>query len=204
MAMTENKNSKMPKISNMYGRARRIAFLEKCIYIVVGIIAIVIIAYIITHTVGKADDNVNFAYLKQYMETKGYGCERIDLPGGKCSMYNEVSSHIFIRYDNGFEYLIKTKAYSLTMRHAPGNDSKINFKTTTSAFSGYKSKEYNCSYKGNILNEIGKCVEINDGSELDMDAYIGVINMAKDELNELVDMSGYNKKKLLEKYEWVK
>ncbi|HAB67367.1 MAG TPA: hypothetical protein DCE23_08370 [Firmicutes bacterium] len=192
------------KVSNMYGRARRIEFAEKCVYIVVGILAVFLVFYFISHTFNKVDENVNFAYLKKYMEQKGYTCSLLHLPGGKCSSSNGIKGYTFIRYENGFEYIVKTKAYSLTIRLVSKDDNSIKFKTTTDAIAGYKAKEYSCTYKDNIIGGLDKCIEINENTELDLGAYTGVIEQAMYDLNELIDASGYNKNKLLEDNEWVR
>lgn len=198
--MSKNTN----KVSNMYGRARRIAFAKKCIYIALGFLAVFVVIKLVTKVVNHEDENVNFYYLRKYMEVNGYSCERLDLTGGSCTKRAEVTGYNFIRYDDGFEYQVRTSSYTLTMRLASNDGSKISFKTTTDAIAGYKGKNYTCTYKENILNELDKCTETSDFTELDLGAYRGVIEKAIFDLNEIVDASGYKKDVLVNKFEWIK
>lgn len=193
-----------PVVSNLYGRARRIALAKKCIYVVLFIIVIVLIGSFLSYLANREEENVDFAYLKEYMQTKGYSCELLEVTGGKCTYSTGVTGYSFIRYDNGFEYVVRTKAYTLTIRHASVNDSKITFRTTTGALPRYKSKDYSCTFKDNVVGGLDKCIEVEEFTELDSDAYLGVIEQAMVDLNEMIDASGYKKDKLLKNNEWIK
>ena len=48
------------KTIRFYGRARRIAFVEKIVYFVIGVIAITVVILIISLQRDPVDDNVNF------------------------------------------------------------------------------------------------------------------------------------------------
>ncbi len=190
------------KKSRIYGRAQRIEFYEKVGYCIIAIVVVALIFWIISNQKGFVDDNVNFAYLKQYMEDNGYICEMIHKNGGSCTLHSDTSTSVFIRYGDGFEFVINSDAYSLDIKHI-STEENFSFKTSTSALAGYKSRNYTCETKGNILDELSKCVDEN-GEELNSNAYIGVIERALKDLNNFIDSSGYSKDALIEDYEWQK
>ena len=196
-----DKNS--TKVSNLYGRARRIEFVEKIVYTVVGIIAIILVITLVSRQVENTDDNVNYAYLKRYMEAKGYSCELLHRAGGQCVLRNDTSMYSFIRFEDGFEYVINTQAYILSIRHKLSEENRIELRTTSEAISGYRNKNYKCSYDENVLGELGTCID-QDENELNLNSYIGLIKQAIIELNRMVDVSGYDKDKLLNNYVWEK
>lgn len=199
------------KVSNLYGRARRIAFVEKVVYWIVGIIAIFLIAFIILNRNEEVDDNVNFAYLREYLEANGYRCEMIHRVGGQCiksGVYESENlkfsyNYNFIRYDDGFEYIHNTRGFILDIRHKSQNDSRISFKTTNNAFAGYKNQTYTCSYTDYVINKIEECTN-EAGEKLDVDSYLSVIEQAIYEINNILDSSGYDKEKLIKDFVWEK
>lgn len=192
------------KVSNLYGRARRIELVEKIAYIVVGIVAVVLVVFLVSRQTTFQDQNVDFAYLREYMEAKGFVCERIHISGGQCVLSRENSSYIFIRQNDGFEYIINTKSYVLDMKHVLNEEDSISFKTYSDAFSGYRNKNYTCSFQENIIHELGQCIDEDSGSVLDLESYRGVIYQAMNDLNHIIDSSGYNKNELIENYRWQK
>lgn len=199
------------KVSNLYGRARRIAFVEKVVYWLVGIIAIVLIVFVILNRQEKVDGNVNFAYLRTYLEEKGYRCDMLHRVGGQCIKSGKYETddlsfsytHTFIRYEDGFEYINNSRGYILDIRHKSNNESRISFRTTDNAFTGYKNQTYSCTYKDNVINELGECSSSN-GNVLDVASYISVIEQSIEELNRMIDSSGYKKDKLLNDFVWEK
>lgn len=196
-----DKNS--TKVSNLYGRARRIELAEKIAYIAVGIIAIILVIALVSRRVENTDDNINYAYLRRYMESKGYSCELIHKSGGMCVLSNDKSMYSFTRYEDGFDYIIRTQGYTLSIRHKLSDENRIEFRTTSEAISGYRNKNYKCSYEENVLGELGSCID-QDENELDLKSYIGLIQQSVAELNRIVDVSGYNKEKLMDNYVWEK
>ena len=175
------------KGTRIYGRAQRIEFFQKVIYFVIAVFAIAIVFIILSNRKESVDDNVNFSHLREYMEANGK---------------SDASTSMFIRQNNGFEFIITSEAYNLDIKHIPDDD-KITFNTTAKALAGYKSTDYTCTTKGTILDELDKCVD-KDNNELTSNAYISVVEMAIKDLNNFVDSSGYRKDVLLENYEWVK
>lgn len=195
---------KSNKVSNMYGRARRIAFAKKVIYILVGLLVITLVLLFVFRKKEDVDLNVNFYYLREYMENKGFRCSTIHRTGGTCVKTNDNNKYTFIRYDDGFEYLANTKGYFLTVKHkASMKDSSITFRTTPYALAGYKNLSYTCQFEGNVLN-VTDCINDEDGSVLDSEAYLGVIKQVSLELNNIIDSSGYDKNVLLNDYKWQK
>ena len=65
------------KGTRIYGRAQRIEFFQKVIYFVIAVFAIAIVFIILSNRKESVDDNVNFSYLREYMEANGYSCEMI-------------------------------------------------------------------------------------------------------------------------------
>lgn len=199
--MNEKKTN---KVSNMYGRARRIAFAKKIIYIVVGILILVLILFFVFRKTEVVDLNVNFSYLRDYMKNKGFNCTTIHRSGGTCVKKNDNNKYTFIRYDDGFEYLANTKGYFLTIKHKTNiENSSVTFKTTQNALANYKNISYTCQFNENVLN-IGDCINDEDGTKLDSEAYLSVMNQVSLELNNIIDSSGYNKEVLLNEYKWQK
>lgn len=196
-------SDKSNKVSVFYGRARRIELYEKIIYIVVGIIAVVLVFLIVTSQSSNGESNVNYAYLKRYFYDRGFSCDLIHKSGGKCRKDSNGVSYVFTRYDDGFEYLVKTESYLLIMNHSLQTENYISFSTTSEAFSGFKNKIYNCKLGDNVLDEFGAC-KTKEGEVLNMSSYIGVIEQAQKDLNNIIDSSGYYKKNLLEDYQWIK
>lgn len=191
------------KVSNLYGRARRIAFLEKVIYCAVGIVALILVVLVLANRPEKTDQNVNFAYLRTYLEDRGYVCEVLHRVNGQCKKVGKVSDYTFIRYDDGFEYIVNSKGYILDIRHKSNDESRISFRTTNDAFAGYKNQTYSCQFKNNVLSELGEC-STSAGDKLDMNSYIGVIEQSIYEVNNMIDSSGYKKDKLVNDFVWEK
>lgn len=206
-------NKKNVKVSNFYGRARRIAFAEKVVYWLVGIVAVALLIFLILNRKEEVDLNVNFAFLRETLTTRGYICDQINRIGGSCvktgTVVNEKNedlnfkyTYTFIRYDDGFEYIYDSRGYILDIRHKE-NDSRITFRTTDNAFAGYRNQIYTCTYKDNVLNELEECTS-EDGATLDNESYKGIIRQSMMEVHSILDNSGYKKDKLLNNYVWEK
>ena len=198
--MDENKVKKVN--SRFFGRQRRIDFIEKLAYVGVAIFALALVVYMVTRKTDFVETNVDYAYLVNYMQKKGYNCEMLNRSGGSCTLRTKDYEYSFFRYDEGFQYTKTLKNYSLTIKHLDGVDT-IEFKTFSGAYLGYKDKVYKCTTKKGVFSEIDKCV--TDKEEvLDFESYTGFINEALYDLSNMVDASGYDKKVLLDNYEWVK
>ena len=196
-------NDKSNKVSVFYGRARRIELYEKIAYVVVGVIAAVIVVFIVSKQSSNQDDNVDFARLRTYMASRGFTCEMVHKPNGFCSKSNENSSYTFTRYDDGFMYKVRTKGYTLEIVHSMKKENKIVFTTTSEAFYGYKNKTYDCSFNVNVLGDIRICKTVAD-EILNLSSYKGVIEQAQKDLGNILDSSGYYKNILLKDYKWEK
>ena len=196
-------SDKSNKVSVFYGRARRLELYEKIAYIVVGCIAVILVVVLVTSQSDNSEKNVNFSYLKQYFYDRGFSCDLVHRSGGKCRKEANNVSYVFTRYDDGFEYIVKTESYLLVMFHSLQKENHITFSTTSEAFAGYKNKEYECKLGKNVLDTIGDC-KTKEGELLNLNSYIGVIEQAQKEVNNVIDSSGYYKKNLLEDYQWIK
>lgn len=195
--------SKHNNVSAFYGRARRIEFVERMAYVTVAVVAVVLVILLVSSQSSNADRNMNFAYLRQYMESRGFECSSVHISGGQCTLSNEYSTHNFVRFEDGFEYIAKTDSYLLNIRHRLSEENSITFKTTSEAFIGYKNQEYTCEFVGNVINQLGEC-KTDLGEKLDINSYIGVIEQAMKDVNLIIDNSGYYKSELLENYKWIK
>lgn len=203
--MDSNNNGKKVNVS-FFGRARRVEIVEKIVYVLVGIFAVCLTIFLVTRTKDVfVDKNVDFAYLKQYLESKGFTCEMLQDSGGSCSFENDYSNYSFVRYNTGFVYILKTDNYRLLVNHVSTGTDYITFVTYDTAYYGYKNREYVCTNvdENNILSDISSC-ETSDGEVLDLGAYLGVVNMAVSDLNDIIDSSGYSKDSLINDYEWIK
>ena len=187
----------------MYGRARRIEFVERVTYVVVAIIAVILVFVIVGKNSSYNDRNVNFNLLREYLEDRGFRCEMLYRPGGACSLNSEAGLTTFTRYESGFQYIIKTEGYFLDIRYSTDKGDYMTFKTTAYALAGYRNQDYKCYFKDNILGEFDYC-ENDEKVKLDSNAYIGVVEKAMYDLSNMVDNSGYQRDKLLEEHQWVK
>ena len=189
----------------MHGRARRIA-----LAITVAIIAVVIffLYYIITSlfTYNEyKEENMNFEYLRDYFVYQGYSCKTIEQNGGSCTLKKNNFKYQFVRYDDGFYYMIDGSSYTLTINYLENEKHQIEFKTKATALGDYKKKTYYCTTKGKgtIIDELNECVT-ESGEKLDLQTYIGVVENALTDINNIIEASGYNKDRLVNNYIWEK
>ncbi len=201
--MRKEKVTNLVGTNALYGRARRIEFVERATYIIVGIISVILVFIIVGKKSTYEESNVNFSYLREYLEARGYVCEVIYRSGGSCTSNSKAVTSSFIRYDDGFQFITKSDGYFLDITYMESKGDYIKLKTTPRALQGYVNNEYTCTFKDNILNEVEECKD-KDGKELDSATYIGVINKAMYDLYNIVDNSGYSKDKLIQNHEWVK
>ena len=80
---------------------------------------------------------------------------------------------------------------------------QIEFKTKATALGDYKKKTYYCTTKDTIVDELKECVT-ETGEKLDLQTYIGVVENAIVDVNNILDASGYNKERLIKNYIWEK
>ncbi len=187
----------------MYGRARRLEFVERVTYIFIAVIAVILVFVIVGKNSSYNDQNVNFNLLRQYLENRGYRCELLYKPGGACSLTSEVGIFSFTRYESGFEYMINSEGYFLDIRHSTDKGDYITLKTTAYALAGYRNQSYTCYFKDNIFGEFDRC-ETDDKTKLDSNVYNGVVEKAMYDLNNMMDHSGYRKDILVNEHKWVK
>ena len=188
----------------MYGRARRIAFVK---YVAIALVFIFIGYFLFTKVFVEevfVDHNQNFEYLKSYFNDKGYICEMIENSGGRCYLDTDTTYNGFIRYDDGFNYVAEANSYRLTINYMPFETHKIVFKTNSNSLAEYRNKVYYCTCKDdNLLGELDKCVT-EHGEELNVNSYLGIVEKAQNDVNEILTASGYNVEYLLDNYEWQK
>lgn len=186
-----------------YGRARRIEVVKKIIIVLVIILILIFLLSFLLKKVQESDQNVNFDYLRNYLQSKGYTCELIQKSGGKCYYEKDSSYKSFTRYDTGFIFLLKNNGYSIQIRHVKDTYEDIIFETNGNALPNLTYKKFTCQTKGNINDELDYCVTEN-GEELITEAYIGVIESSISELNSILNSSGYKVDRLVTDYVWEK
>lgn len=187
----------------MYGRARRIA-LARTIAIVAVIIVFLyyVISSLFTYNEYK-EENTNFEYLRDHFVYQGYSCKAIEQNGGSCTLKKNNFKYNFVRYDDGFFYMIDGSSYTLTINYLENEKNQIEFKTKAAALGDYKKKTYYCTTKGTILDGLKECVT-DDGEKLDLQTYVGVVENALTDVNNFIEASGYNKERLVKNYIWEK
>ena len=127
----------------------------------------------------------------------------IEKSGGRCFYKTDNSNYSFIRYDDGFNYVMESTSYRLVFNHTKAEPNKITFKTKNTSLEGYKNKVYDCTTKGSIIDELDKCTT-EDGEVLDLNGYIGVVEDGIKEVNDILSSSGYNTDSLIDNYVWTK
>ena len=187
----------------LYGRARRIEFIERATYIILGIISVIIVFVVVGKKSVNKETNVNFSDLRLYLEARGYTCELLYRPGGTCTSFSSAVNSSFIRYDDGFQFISKSDGYFLEITNLDSKGDYIKLKTTPYALQGYVNNEYNCIFKNSVLDELDYC-EDSLGNKLDSETYIGVVEKAMYDVNNMILNSGYSKDKLIKSHEWVK
>lgn len=187
----------------MYGRARRIA-LARTIAIIAAVVIVLyfIISSLFTNTAYQ-EENMNFEYLRDYFLGQGYSCKAIEQSGGSCTLKKNSFKYNFVRYDDGFYYMIDGSSYTITINYLENEKHQIEFKTKATALGDYKKKTYYCTTNGTIVDGLKECVT-ETGEKLDLQTYIGVVESAIVDVNNILDASGYNKERLLESYIWEK
>lgn len=189
---------------NLYGRARRIA-LYRNIGIIVGcIIAVVVIISIIFSGSEESTVYTEYDLLRKYFVDRGYSCEMLNTSGSKCNSSTDTTKYVFYRYDDGFEYNVKTSSFNLTIVHRLDKKDQLTFKTTSEAFEGFKNQKFICDYDNNVLSKVKSCEAEAEDIELDVKSYLGIIEQAQVDITNAINSSGYSLDNLLSNYEWIK
>lgn len=185
----------------MFGRARRIEFVKKLIFIAICLVLIGVSVYFIFKVVDKPKQPVAFSYLNDYFYSKGYSCEMLTKSGGHCSLTQDGLRKSFIRYDSGFQYFIKTDTYSIEIKHMYKVSDSITFYTNEKAFDKYKDKKYNCTTDNSVIGNLKKCMT-DEAEILTLNSYLGQVESAINDLNDILNHSGYDKEVLIEEFVW--
>lgn len=189
---------------NLYGRARRMALIRTIVIVIACVAAIVLLLKFIFSGVNTQTVVSEYDKLRTYFLNRGFTCELLSNSGGKCVSSNNGIKTTFYRYENGFEYSVKTDSYSLYIVHRLDKEDKIEFVTTSEAFAGYRNQKFNCTYDKNVLSKVEKCKAVNESIELDIKSYLGVIEHAQAEVTNAVNSSGFSLDSVLINYEWIK
>lgn len=189
---------------NLYGRARRIALVRNIAVIVGCLVAIVLLLKFIFAGTNTQVVVSEFDKLKDYFLTRGFTCEMLTLEGSKCVSSNDLGKTTFYKYENGFEYVSKTDSYTLYITHRLDKEDRVEFVTTSEAFSGYKNQKFVCTYDKNVLDKITECEAVSEDIKLDVKSYLGVIEHAQLDITTAVTSSGFSLDNLLINYEWSK
>lgn len=185
---------------NLYGRARRIALMRTIIIISLSIGAVL---FVISKIFSKEEVAVihrEYAFLTEYFTDRNYNCEVLTESGNKCVLSSESLKKTFYRYDDGFQFVVKTDSYTLSIIHRLSESDNVSFKTNLNAFAGYKNQDFQCEIDKNVLGKIKNCV--SGDIVLDIPSYLGVIEEAQQELTNALLNSGYSADGVLANYEW--
>ena len=196
-------SDKSNKVSVFYGRARRIELYEKLAYIAVVVVAVIIIVVLVSKQPTDTDRNINFSYLRDYLQGRGYSCELLHQNNGGCTKRTDNTLYNFVRFEDGFMYTVKTDSYLMQIVHSLEKSESITFSTTSEAFLGYRNKKYYCELGESVLDTFGDCLT-KDGEVLNLNSYRGIIEQAQFDVSNMLDASGYYKNTLLEDYVWQK
>lgn len=189
---------------NVYGRARRLA-LYRNIAIIVG--CLFLIVFLVSQLFKKDVNNIvlgEYEQLRSYFLKREFTCESLEESGGKCISTTDNVKTTFYRYKDGFEYIVKSDSYTLSIIHRLENEDSITFKTTSEAFDGYKNQKFVCAFKENVLDKVSSCEAEKDGVILDINSYLGIIEQAQTDLINAINSSDYSLDSLLLTYEWIK
>lgn len=185
---------------NMYGRARRLALIQGIAFVVVAITMVIFVISNLPKNRQKVIIEEEFSKLTVYFEDRNYLCEPLRESGGKCILTSKNVKKTFYRFSDGFQFIVVTDSYTLTISHRLSDKSGITFKTTSKAFEGYKNQVFTCELGASVLDEFGACSA--GGTELDINSYIGIIEDAQLDINNALIVSGYSVDDLLTNYEW--
>ena len=174
---------------NVYGRARRLA-LYRNIAIIVGCLFLII--FLVSQLFKKDVNNIvlgEYEQLRSYFLKREFTCESLEESGGKCISTTDNVKTTFYRYKDGFEYIVKSDSYTLSIIHR---------------FDGYKNQKFVCAFKENVLGKVSSCEAEKDGVILDINSYLGIIEQAQTDLINAINSSDYSLDSLLLTYEWIK
>lgn len=184
----------------LYGRARRLALARIVVAVVLGIILIV---FVLISIFGKKEEvivNKDFSFLTNYFVDRHYSCEVLKESGNKCVLFSDNLKKSFYRHDDGFQFIINSDSYTLSITHRLSESDSIIFKTNSNAFSGYKNQEFICEFDKSVLDSVKKC--ISKEVDLDIPSYLGLIEDAQLEVNNALLSSGYSYEGVMINYVW--
>lgn len=185
---------------NIYGRARRLALIQGIAFVVMAITMVIFVISNLPKNRQTIIYEEEFSKLTVYFENRKYLCEPLQESGGKCILTAENVKKTFYRFSDGFQFIVVTDSYTLTLSHRLGEKNGITFKTTSKAFEGYKNQVFTCELGSSVLDEFGTCS--SDETELDINSYIGIIEEAQVDVNNALIVSEYSIDDLLINYEW--
>ena len=190
----------------MYGgRVKRIELAKKlAVVLLCAVIIFVSIKKLTTKEV-VYDPNGRYEYIKSYFASNGYTCEDLTSSGGRCNKDKGLFKSEFVRAKDGFTFLDAGEDYVVNIYYTKDtiNKNGIFLRTNASALAGYQKKNYTCTTKGTIIDELDKCVD-EEGNELDSGAYKNYVQKAIMTVQGAINASGYDKKALIEDFKWVR
>lgn len=185
----------------MYGRARRIALVKYIIIILVVILVLYVLFTKIFVEKVFVDSSDDINYLREYLQSTGYLCEVVKDDTSNCSYKKDNLKKTFIKYSEGFNYVLESTSYRIIINYVPTENNKIVLKTNSNSLVGYRNKVYNCKTKGDLFGEIDNCSTVQ-GDVLDVETYIGEVEKSQNEIKRILNASGYDVEFLLNTYDW--
>ena len=144
-----------------------------------------------------------YSVLSAYLQSNGYTCGSLLTPGSKCTKQATINSYEFFRFEDGVQYLTTSTNYKVNILIRQGSN-EYSIQTYEGAFDGYQDKKYFCeTINGAPLGFIEKCAT-ETGEILDNDVYITVVRTAINEVDTILEHSGYDAAKLVTLFKWEK
>jgi hypothetical protein len=185
---------------NLYGRARRLALIQGIAFVVMAISMIIFIISNLPKNRQTIIVEDEFSKLTVFFENRNYLCEPLQVSGGKCILTSDNVKKTFYRFNDGFQFIVVTDSYTLTIAHRLSEKAGITFKTTSKAFEGYKNQVFTCDIGTSVLDDFGTCS--SKETVLDIASYIGIIEEAQIDINNALIVSEYSIEELLTNYVW--
>ena len=144
-----------------------------------------------------------YSVLSSYLTANGYTCASLLTPGAKCKKEAAINSYEFFRFDDGLQYISTSKNYKVNIVIRQGS-SEYSIQTYDGAFDGYQKKKYFCETINDVpLGQIEKCLT-EDIEVLDNDVYLTVVRNAINEVDTILEHSGFDGTRVITLFKWEK
>lgn len=162
----------------------------------------VYIFYRLTEFKLEEKENIKFDKLQETFESKGYTCQSMNQPGNYCSKEKDNISYKFIRYSDGFQYIVTNDSYKISLKYRQSGY-QFYIYMGKDAQTSLQDKQYFCTTTNDTyMGDIKECLT-EDDELLESDMYISIMKNTLNEISNVVNMSGYDNKKLATLFTWT-